>query len=154
MGAVAGRSTIIQFAAGLPTANPASLTFKSLGMLNSKTFGMEWDTFDTTADSSPDYTRTSLVSFKAVTIECDGTTYDDDIYNQDEFEDMVVSPGAGTNYQPMAWLKMIQTREDGSTVTRTGPFIVSSFNREEPFDDKSSFSFSAASNGSITTVRT
>jgi len=152
MGANVGRDTIIQFAAGLETANPAGLTFKTLGMMRSKSISFTWDTADTTADSSPDYTRTNLVTFKSVEISGDGVSYDDDVHNQDDFESAVVNPGVGTNYQPKVWLKLVTTLPGGDTRTYQGPFIVSEFSREEPYDDAGTFSLSAQSNGAVTKV--
>jgi predicted secreted protein len=145
MTAYVGRDVVVEFAPGLETVDPATLTFKTLGMMRTKTVGGTWDTADTTADSSPDYTRTSLVTFKSFEFSGDGVTYSDDIYNQKEFRSAVLSPTVATNYQPKIWLKLTFPDE-----VIQGPFIVSEFSTDAPFDDAVTWSTSAASNGAVT----
>jgi predicted secreted protein len=145
MSAYTGRDVVLEFAPGLETASPASLTFKRLGMMRSKSLSTTWDTADTTADQSPDYTKTSLVTFKSVELSGDGVTYDDDAFNQAEFAGLVISPGAGTNYQPKIWFRITTP-----TQIITGPFMVPEYSEEMPHDDSITWSMTAQSNGAIT----
>lgn len=140
-----GRDCVVNFAIGLASANPASLTFKRLGMMRGKSMKTAWETVDTTADMSPDYTKTSLVTFKAVEFSGDGVTYTDAIANQNEFKAHVINPGSGTNNQPMVWLQMIDL--DGSQYE--GPFIVSEWSDDRPYADAATWSMSAMSNGAV-----
>jgi predicted secreted protein len=144
MVAFVGRDVMVEFAAGLPTATPASLTYKVLGMMRGKELNATWDTVDTTGDKSPEYTRTSLVTFKAVEFSGDGVTYTDDMYNQLEFEQGVVNPSAATNNQPMFWLRITYPNK-----VYAGPFIVKEFNNSTAFDAEATWSISASSNGAV-----
>lgn len=145
MSAFTGRDVVLEFAIGNETDNPASLTFKRLGMLRDKSLPVTWDTVDTTADMSPAFTKTNLVTFKAVEANCSGVAYTDAIYNQSELKAHVYNPGAGTGNQPKVWLK--QTAPDGVT---QGPFIVSSWDSASPYADVVTFQLTAMSNGAVT----
>lgn len=145
MSAFVGRDVLVEFAAGLESANPAGLTFKTLGMMRSKELTATWDDVDTTADKSPQYTRTSLVSFKSVEFSGDGVSYDDAVHNQLEFEQGVVAPGSATNYQPKYWLRITYPNK-----VYLGPFIVTEFSNSTPYDTEATWSVSAKSNGAIT----
>ncbi|MGL6117273.1 phage tail tube protein, partial [Plesiomonas sp.] len=114
------------------------------GMMRGKELNATWDKVDTTGDMSPDYTRTSLVTFKAVEFSGDGVTYTDDMYNQLEFEQGVVNPSAATNNQPMFWLRITYPNK-----VYTGPFIVNEFSNSTGFDAEATWSISASSNGAV-----
>ena len=101
---------------------------------------------DTTADDSPDYTKTSLVTFKMVEFSGDGVSYTDTAYNQNTLRAHVISPGSGTGNQPKAWLRM--TDPDGSVYV--GPFIITEWSDERGHASESTWSLSAKSNGSVT----
>ena len=141
-----GRDSIVNFAIGLPSANPASLTFKRLGMMRGKSMKTSWETVDTTADTSPSFTKTNLVTFKSMEFSGDGVSYTEAIANQNEFKAHVINPGSGTNNQPMVWLQMIDP--DGSEYE--GPFIVSEWSDDRPHADAATWSMSAMSNGAVT----
>lgn len=145
MGAYTGRDVVIQFAIGDENANPAGLTFKTLGMCRGKGMPVNWDTVDATADSSPQFTKQNLVTFKQVEFSADGVAYTEAIYNQAELKAHVYNPGAGTGNQPKVWLKQIAP--DGTT---QGPFIVSEWSSEAPHDNVVTWSLSAMSNGAVT----
>jgi hypothetical protein len=66
MTAHVGRDVLIEFAIADENASEASLTWLNLGMMRGKSIKTSWDTADTTADDSPDFTKTSLVTFKNV----------------------------------------------------------------------------------------
>jgi predicted secreted protein len=141
-----GRDVIVNFAIGVESDDPSGLTFKRLGMMRTKSMKTTWDTVDTTADMSPDYTKTNLVTFKMVEFTGDGVSYGEDEANQKEFKAHVISPGAGTNNQPKVWLQLIDP--DGDQYE--GPFIVTEWSDERPYADAATWSTAAMSNGAVT----
>ena len=145
MSAFTGRDVLVEYAIADENATIGSLTFKRLGMMRGKSMKTTWDTVDTTADQSPGFTKTSLVTFKSVEFTGDGVSYDDAVYNQNEFKAHVISPGGATANQPKAWIKM--TDPDGGVYV--GPFIVSEWSDERPYADAATWSISAASNGNV-----
>jgi predicted secreted protein len=145
MSAFVGRDVLMEFAIGLESASLGSLTFQTLGMMRGKEMKTGWDDVDTTADMSPAYTKTSLVTFKSVEFSGDGVSYTDALYNQNTFRAQVINPGAGTNNQPKVWLRM--TGPDGVYV---GPFIVTEWTDARPYDDAATWSIAAKSNGAVT----
>lgn len=147
MPAFTGRDVSVEFAIGLESADPSSLTFKDVGMMRQKDFNVSWDTADTTADKSPDFTRTSLVTFKAIEFSGDGVSYTDAIHNQAELEAHVYSPGVETNSQPKVWFRL--TFPD---CVFTGPFIVSEWSKGAAYDDAVTWSMTANSNGAVDRV--
>lgn len=145
MGTYTGRDVIVNYAIADESANPTGLTFKRLGMMRDKSMKTSWDTVDTTADQSPDFTKTNLVTFKSSEFSGSGVSYDDDIYNQVEFRAHSISPGAGTANQPKAWLQLIYP--NGSMYE--GPFIISEFTDDSPYSDAATWSMTAMSNGAV-----
>ena len=146
MGAYVGRDVLVDFAIADEDANPASLTWLNLGMMRGKSIKTSWDTADTTADDSPDFTKTSLVTFKAVEFSGDGVSYDDAVFNQETLEAHVVSPGTATLNQPKAWFRL--TYPGGKTYI--GPFIVSEWSNDSPYSDAATWKITAMSNGQVT----
>lgn len=140
-----GRDVVVNFAIGLKTDDPDSLTFKRLGMMRAKSTKVAWDTVDATGDTSPDYTKENLVTFKGVEFTGDGVTYGKDAANQKEFKAHVVNPGSATGNQPMVWLQIIDPDGD----EWEGPFIVSEWSDERPYDDAATWSMKAMSNGNV-----
>lgn len=140
-----GRDVVVNFAIGLESAVPASLTFKRLGMMRGKTMKTSWDTVDTTADQSPAFTKTNLVTFKMVEFSGDGVSYGEAVANQKELKAHVISPGSTTGNQPKVWLQMIDP--DGDQYE--GPFIVNEWSDDRPHADAATWSLSAMSNGDV-----
>ena len=95
-----GRDVLVNFAIAKEDADPALLTFKRLGMMRGKAMKTSWDTVDTTADMSPSFTKTNLVTFKSVEFSGDGVSYGEDIANQKEMKAQVISPTISTDNQP------------------------------------------------------
>jgi len=145
MGALAGRDTMVEFAIAPETALVGSLVWKTLGMMRSKSLSDKWETFDTTADDSPDFTKTSQVSFKMVSFSGDGVTYTEDSYNQDEFSSAVCSIPLIKANAAKVWLRISKANK-----VRTGPFIVTEWSEEDPYDGACTWSISAESNGAVT----
>ena len=145
MGAHVGRDVLVEFALADEIADPTSLTWLRLGMMRGKSIKTGWDDADTTADMSPDYTKTSLVTFKNVEFSGDGVSYDDAIFNQETLEAHVVSPGAATTNQPKAWFRI--TYPTGKRYT--GPFIVTEWSNDSPYADAATWKITAKSNGQV-----
>lgn len=141
-----GRDVVCNFAIGLKTDDPDSLTFKRLGMMRAKSTKAAWDTVDVTGDTSPEYTKENLVTFKSVEFTGDGVAYGEDVANQKEFKAHVVNPGSATGNQPMVWLQIIDPDGD----EWKGPFIVSEWQDDRPYDDAATWSMKAMSNGAVT----
>lgn len=141
-----GRDVIVNFAIGLKTDDPGALTFKRLGMMRAKSTKAAWDVVDATADTSPEYTKENLVTFKGVEFTGDGVTYGEDVANQKELKAHVINPGAGTGNQPMVWLQILDPDGD----EWLGPFIASEWSDERPYADVATWSFKAMSNGAVT----
>ena len=146
MGAHVGRDVLVEFAIGSEDAVEAGLVYNNLGMMRGKSIKTSWDTVDTTADDSPGFTKTSLVTFKNVEFSGDGVSYDDAIYNQEVLEAHVVSPGPATQNQPKVWFKL--TYPSGKVYS--GPFIVSESSNDSTYSDAATWSISASSNGLVT----
>ncbi len=146
MGAYVGRDVKVEFALKAETLpKPAAGDYKVLGMMRGKSLGTTWDTVDTTGDKSPNYTKTSLVTFKNVEFSGDGVSYDDDVHNQALLEKHVVSPPVETGNQPKVWFKF--TYPGGKVYE--GPFIVSSWSNDSPYANEATWSISATSNGDV-----
>lgn len=145
MTAYTGRDVVIEFAIGDESQDPSLLTFKVLGMMRGKGMNVTWDTVDTTADQSPEFTKTSLVTFKAVEFSGDGVAYTEAVFNQAELKAHIYNPSSATANQPKAWIR--QTAPDGVT---QGPFIFSEWSSESPYSDAVTWSTTASSNGAVT----
>lgn len=144
MSAYVGRDVLVEFAIATETADRDSLVYQMLGMMRDKEVTASWDTVDTTADKSPNYTRTSLVTFKAVEFSGSGVSYDDEVHNQLMFEQHCVNPPAATNYQPKVWLRITYPNK-----VYEGPFIVSEFGNSTAYDAEATWSITANSNGDV-----
>lgn len=145
MGAHVGRDVKVEFALKPEAVKPAVGDYLILGMMRAKSLNTTWDTVDTTADKSPNFTKTSLVTFKNVEFSGDGVSYDDEVHNQEVLEQHVVSPPAATGYQPKVWFKI--TYPSGKVYE--GPFIVSNWSNDSPYANEATWSMSAASNGDV-----
>jgi predicted secreted protein len=140
-----GRDVVVNYAIALETASPGGLTFKRLGMMRGKSMKTSWDTVDTTADRSPAFTKTNLVTFKSVEFSGDGVTFTDASENQNEFKAHVISPGSATGNQPKVWLQLIDPAGD----KYEGPFIVTEWSDDRPYSDAATWSMTAMSNGAV-----
>jgi predicted secreted protein len=144
MGAYVGRDVLVEFASGLETANPATLAWKTLGMMRGKELSTKWDEVDTTADASLSQTRTSLCTFKSVEFSGDGVSYDDAVHNQLEFELAFHSPSAAMGRQPKFWLRITYPNK-----MYQGPFTVNEFSNSTAYDAEATWSMAAKSNGAV-----
>ncbi len=145
MGAFVGRDALVEFAIAAEDASVGGLSWQTLGMMRGKSMKTAWETADTTADDSPGFTKTSLVTFKQVEFSGDGVTYTDALYNQATLKAHVISPGSATANQPKAWFRLTDP-----TGVYVGPFIVSEWSDDSPYADSCTWSISAMSNGNVT----
>jgi predicted secreted protein len=146
MGAFTGRDVLVEFSIAKEDAVVSGLTWQTLGMMRGKSIKAKWDTVDTTADKSAAYTKESLVTFKSVEFSGDGISRDEAVHKQKVLKAHVLNPGAATGNQPKAWIRI--TEPDGSVTV--GPFIVSEWSDERPYDNAATWSISAQSNGAVT----
>lgn len=148
-GAFTGRDVVVNFAIGLETVDPATLTFKRLGMMRGKDTDTSWSTADATGDMSPSYTKENLVTFKEFKFSGDGVVRGDAIFNQVEFKVNVISPAAATGSQPKCWLQIIDFVNGVAAGMYQGPVIVSNWKDSRPYEDVATFSFEAMGNGDV-----
>lgn len=147
MSAFSGRDVVVEFAIAKEDASVGGLSWQRLGMVRSKDGpSAQWKDADTTADMSPQFTETSLVTFKSVTFGGDGVAYSDAVYNQKVLKAHVFNPGVATDYQPKVWFRI--TELDGSQYV--GPFLMLSWESSAPHDGPATFKFSSKSNGAVT----
>ena len=145
-----GRDVLLEYSLQPPTTESASLTFLRLGMCRGKELALSWDTADATGDTSPAFLKENLATFKSATISGDYVSMATDIENQAAFEDHVLTPPAETGYQPFVWFRMTFGTQ-GRVVT--GNFLVNENNSSAPYSDVVTATFSAMSNGELTSVR-
>jgi predicted secreted protein len=145
MVAFVGRDVAVEFAIAVEDAVPASLTYIPLGMMRGKSPKVAWEVADTTADDSPEFTKTSLVTFKSVEFSGDGVSYTDAAFNQATLKAHVYNPQVATQFQPKAWFRI--TGPDG---VLEGPFIITEWSDDRPYADAATWSITAMSNGAVT----
>jgi predicted secreted protein len=146
-GAFVGRDIVVSFSLNQSTTVVPN-DFKRLGAVRGKEFGPEWDTIDVTADDSPQNLRENLATFVKFDVSLDGISREEEIKNQDEIEDYVISP---TNDQPCGWLRIVRPSKAG-TKTFDVPVIFTNFRTTGPYDDGVTWSMDSISNGAITTT--
>ncbi len=144
MSAFVGKKVLIEFAIALESAAVGGLTWQTLGMMRGKSMKTSWDDVDTTADGSGD-TKTALATFKNVEFSGDGVSRDDAVYKQKVLHAHFHNPTA-TGGQPLAWIRM--TDPDGSQYV--GPFLLTEWSDDRPYDGSATWSLSAKSNGNVT----
>lgn len=145
MSAYDGKDCAISFSLQPETADPGTLAFTTLGMMRTKSLKISWDTADTTADSTPNSAKSALATRKSVEFSGDGVSYDDAAYNQRTLKAHVNAPGATTQNQPKAWIKM----DFLSGESYIGPYIITSLSIDAPEADAETWSIEATSNGPV-----
>jgi TP901-1 family phage major tail protein len=145
MSAFTGRDVAVEFAIADENATVSGLTWQTLGMMRGKSIKAKWDDVDVTADKSPQFTKQSLVTFKSVEFSGDGVSYSDAVHKQKVIKAHVLNPSSATGNQPKAWIRI--TEPDGSQTV--GPFIITEWSDERPYDGGATWSISAKSNGAV-----
>lgn len=145
MGAFVGRDALVEFSIAAEDASVGGLSWSTLGMMRGKSMKTGWETADTTADDSPGFTKTSLVTFKSVEFSGDGVSYTESLHNQQTLKAHVISPSVTTLYQPKVWIRLTDP-----TGVYVGPFIVTEWSDDRPYADSCTWSISAMSNGNVT----
>lgn len=142
-----GRKIAVYYVIGNPDTKPNDADYKRLGMIRGKSRGVNWNTVDGTADTSPERTTESLVTTNEKTVSFDGVSRGDDIQNQSILLDHIENPSDDTDGQPYAWIKMVNP-----IINRVieGCYLFSSLTEEYPYDDVCTWSIEGTSAGSIT----
>lgn len=140
-----GKVVILEYAIGCPEVLPLSAEWKRIGAMTGKNMSVEWDTADTTADDSVGSLRENLATFQALTISGDGMLKagdSADALNLKELNRHVMLP-LSTGGQPFVWLRM--TYPD---LTFIAPMLMTTFERDAPFDGPATYSLEATATAS------
>lgn len=142
-----GRKIAVYYVIGTPDTKPNDADYKRLGMIRGKSRGVNWNTIDTTADTSEDGTTESMVTTKEKTVSFDGISRGDDIQNQSVLLDHIESPTQDTDGQPYAWIKIVNP-----IINRVieGCYLLSSLTEEYPYDDVCTWSIEGTSANNVT----
>ncbi|TNF65769.1 Ig domain-containing protein [Streptococcus salivarius] len=140
-----GKVVVLEYAIACPDVMPAAGDWKRIGAMTGKNMSIEWDTADTTADDSVGSLRENLATFQSLTISGDGMLKagdNVDALNLKELNKHIVQPTA-TGGQPFVWLRM--TYPD---LTFIAPMLMSTFERDAPFDGPATYSLEASATAS------
>lgn len=121
-----------------------------LGMARGKEFGSEWETVDSTADTSPAQVRTNLVTFKKFEVPTDGVLSIDEMNGHDELEMHVNQP---SGLQPDGWVKVVRPKSPvgGTDQIRKYvlPVVFTSFKISAPYDDVVTWNMAVLPTGGV-----
>lgn len=145
--AAVGRDVAVLVALSNDTTPPADGEFTELGAVRGLEYGPEFDTVDTTArGTSSGFSRTSLVTYKNNNLSIDGLVIINDAF-QEEVEDHIDNPPAAMNYQPYAWVRIVEPRASGATRIINYPVSLTSFRKSAPYDGEFSYAMEAQGQG-------
>lgn len=139
-----GRYVLLEYSLQPPETDIASLTFTRLGMKRDLTHDTSWDTADATGDTSPNFTKENLVTFKEESISGSYVSMATDIEGQKAFASHVRNPPVSTGGQPYVWF-----RETTPMDITIGNFLVSNLSTSSPYSDTVTTSFESISNGIV-----
>jgi len=142
--AFVGRDVVVYYSTS--TSETVPNDFVRLGAVRDKSFGVEWETVDSTADTTVGNIRTNLVTFAAFNPEFSGVTSTKDSDNLDDLEKYVLENAAS---QPMGWLRLVRPKSSSETRTYELPVIFTSFTLEGTYDDVSTWSLATMAIGSV-----
>ncbi len=148
--AYTGRDVMMEISLQSPSIDPATINWERLGMMRSKELNISWDTADATGDTSPNFLKSNLATFKGVTISGDYVCQLPDTANQGDFEDHIFNPPVETRNQPFVWFRLT-FGTNGRVVV--GNFLVNESSSSAPYSDVVTGSFSAMSEGDVTSTR-
>ena len=153
-GAFVGRSVLLYWSDDpSTTVVPDDADFMRLGGIRGKEYGPEWETADATSDTSPDFTRENLVTFKNNNISLNGVIRQESSSNQLELQDFIDSPPDANNNQPCGWLRIVEPIEGDNEFRQTSvPVIFTSWRKSAPHDDVATWTLEALSNGATQKV--
>lgn len=142
-----GRDVAILVALDNSTTPPLDGAFTELAAVRGVEFGPEWDNVDTTArGTSSGFSRTSLVTYKNNNLSIDGLIIVNDAF-QEDVEDHIESPPLAMNYQPYAWVRVVEPRASGATRITDYPVSLNSFRKSAPYDGEFSYTLEAQGQG-------
>lgn len=140
-----GKVAILEYAIGCPEVMPLPTEWKRIGAMTGKNMAIEWDTADMTADDSIGSLRENLATFQSLTFSGDGMLKagdSADAVNLKELNKHVVLP-LTTGGQPFAWMRL--TFPD---LTFIAAMLVTSFERDAPFDGPATYTLEATATAS------
>lgn len=145
--AAVGRDVAVLVALSNSTTPPQDNSFTELGAVRGLEYGPEWDNVDTTArGTSSGFSRTSLVTYKNNNLSIDGLIIINDEF-QEEVEDHIDNPPASMNYQPYAWVRIVEPRSSGATRIVNYPVTLNSFRKSAPYDGEFSYTMECTGQG-------
>lgn len=145
--AAVGRDILVYLSLTNSSTPPDDEEFTELGALRGLEYGPEWDTADTTArGTGSGFSRTALVTYKNNDISMDGLKIinDDFLYS---VEQHVEFPPDDMRNQPYAWVRIIEPREDGKTITKDYPSLLTSFRQSAPYDTEYTYTMATSGQG-------
>lgn len=145
-----GRDVIVSYSTDDSATAPT--TFERLGMVRDKEFGPEWETVDSTADTSPGQTRTYLTTFKNFNPSFSGVSSLDEATNNQEALEMHINNPAGG--KPTGWLKIERPISGDKVRSYVLPVIFSSFKLTGGYDAVVTWSLDTMSTGAVTITDT
>jgi predicted secreted protein len=145
-GAKTGAELEVSFAIGCASDDPKSLSFLSVGMARSKSFSTSIDTIDVTADKSLGDRRQFIPSYKTDTVDMDGISYPEEIYNQLALRNHIKfgNPADAVGGKPFVWLMFIHPVYQQ---VEYYPMIASNWDDNGSYDDSVQWSASFTSAG-------
>lgn len=144
MSAHNGKDCLVEFSIQPETAAVPTV-WTTLGMMRTKSMSGTWDTADSTADSTPDSSKTAIATRKSCSFSGDGVSHEEAIHGQRALKNQFYNPGAATQNQPKAWIKLSYPTGE----TFTGPFLMTSWKDDAPTDDVCTWSLEATGNGNV-----
>lgn len=143
-----GRSVVVNYSLSQDRNNVPN-DFVRLGAIRDKSWGPEWETVDSTADTSAGDIREFLVTYKTFNPSFSGVVSNDDTDNQKALELYINNPTGG---QPCGWLQII--RPVSATQNRVYEIFVifTSYSIEATYDDVMTFSLDTQNSGGNVTI--
>lgn len=142
-----GRDILVSFSTDGGSTAPT--TWSRLGMVRDKEMGAEWETVDSTADTSAGNIRTFLTTFQTFNPSFSGVSSLDATANQDDLEKHILSPVGG---QPTGWVKIERPISGDKVRTYTLPVIFTSFKITGGYDQVVTWALESMATGAVTVV--
>lgn len=139
-----GKEVALEFYIGCGDTLPTDAQWLPIGSLRKKSTKLKWDTVDGTADDAIGSLKEMLATFKELTFSADGVSKraDGTLSNQTLLYKHFINPVV-TNGQPLVWARM--TFPD---VTLVAFMLISTYDREDPYDGMGTFSLDMSSTAS------
>lgn len=148
-GAYAGRSVTVAYSLSQDNTTVPN-DFVLLGAVRNHEWGPEWDTIDATAADSPNLQRETLTSYQSFNVSLNGVSRTEEIKAQDDLEDYITIPA---NDQPCGWVQITRPSNENGAAAKIYyiPVIFQSFRISAPYEDVTTWTLEAPSNGRVVT---